>query len=720
MVQIIEEDSPGGRLGSAVGSGLSAGIQALVENRLERLKNSKHGEYLSRLAKAQGLSDEDAANLINAPEPYQKAFQKQAEKDEYVLENYLSQLRGTDKEEPQTDRKASFREAGKEVPKEFLKGTVRGTASLPELLSQKQKLPLWALSKITGDSPEEIKKVLGPRLTGLIEGLTTPGMPGENIGPVSTETGIGALENLLGYQNKPTSGLGRGARRAGEAVGGLLGLGEIAPAAIGLGAAAGAGGQAVEEATGSPLAGFLAEIGIFSAGGLKSLLRKASKGNKSAVTKVNELVGRVQKAEPSLSNEQILRNFEEFSNAPGQSRQRQILDEQLRYYKRTPSVQKEVIGEQERLAARRPKSEKPELKAEARSKIPEAQKEVDQFKTALGKEEDKLRLAKKSKSPKSEIGELENRIDRLKTSHDLAKEELNRFKYEYRTGQEYKSPQDLKTYATNKAEAIANDIKTKTPEAITKENELDRLAQEYQGRKTIPGSERLPEQTNEKLYKALEKAYKERREEVGRLLRYARGDQETNLLKERDVLDKLIRQQRDRMLVHRRRLGLKELGETVAREGKLKGKLSDSEAAKLAKKQLGIKNESQAKEFVGQVKGMWSDIEKSINKAKTRSGKKSELNKGIKLIKKTASSLGLTLTPRRILKFLAHAFGYGSLPITGLAAAKAVSRNVRASKASKQTPEERMKYFKRLKEKGMSTTEINRIKRKEREKRRAS
>jgi len=464
------------------------------------------------------------------------------------------------------------------------------------------------------------------------------------------------------------------------------------------------------------------------------------KGDKEAVKDLSEYAKRVSKEKPSVINERVNQMYEDYAGGEEQARKARALDDQNLYAKRTKRVREEVVGEKARVEEAKAKAApkegkaptkaqlaKEELKAKAAEKFPESKAKYRQAKSELSNAKAKLRVAQKAKSPKAELAKLENSVARLESNLETVGDDLKKVAYERKAGTEYKTKKDLHTYAENEAENVREKLKSKSDSEILKDNSLEKLAQEYKSRRAIPGSEKLPNDTQIRLLDAREKAFTKRLDKVKSELKYA-GDEASKLLeREKDVLNKLIKQAQGRRLVHRRRQGLQEMGKTLERQEKLKGKLAESPSAKAAREKAfkageqKIKQEAKAsaEKFLKEMNKEYEKVAKKVAQIKNdpslpSGAKKKKISKLWSALK--TMSLGRAAAVFGIPASIVSAGSAiwkeatGEFPITTFPRlVKWGADKHRVQKALKMKRGDRLRYYRELRSRGTSAKRISQI-----------
>lgn len=298
---------------------------------------------------------------------------------------------------------------------------------------------------------------------------------------------------------------------------------------------------------------------------------------KEMANAINRVI-RAEKAPPEVKTEKITRTFKE-RGVEEPIRRQQILEDQTKYSKDVKRIHKEVAGERERISERDEKSSRKgpqaleaeaEIKRDAQKVLPEAKEQFNRIEKEVNRIKDELSVAEKKSSPSVE--HLQREVKRAETLKEFYKLKYDKARYEAKKGSKYNSPKEIKLRATNNAESLQESIKNRSVEDIVKKNSLAELAKEYKNRREIPGSETLPRDTNIKIQDEYKKAYEERLKDVEKALEVATGEKESAYKKEKDVLEKLIKNLTGKRLVHRRRQALQDIGKTIERAKKVKSK----------------------------------------------------------------------------------------------------------------------------------------------------
>ena len=536
---------------------------------------------------------------------------------------------------------SALKEVGKEALTSIPSGLAKGTVGMRDWIS---KLPESIATKLLGEKAGQFVGSLA------------------KAGPFG---GTPTLEDFEAVINRfqgetPKTPAGRITRNVGELAGGALTGGSaslLSKGALWL-LPAGILGQLAEELGFGTTGKLITEIAVLGAPALKNYMTKrssqkiygealknAAKGSEDvipeALSKAAEqeasargfsaadleknspktrkamdgILKQFSKEKPSILNERISRVFDQENLADLNVRRAQILEEQSRYANKTKRVQEEIIGERERVAREAQKksnenaetlAKKAQIRGIAQEQIPMAQQELDQATQLLNKTKDELSLAKKTGESKEVLDNLKQKIERFQAGQNIARDSLRKHHYELKSGKSYQSPSELKNNALNKAETIVEDLKNKSVSEVLKENEMNKLAKEYKNRKTIPGQEALPEDTFVRFRDAAIEAYKEKLEEVKGMLRYASGKEAEFLEKQKEAFSKLIQVNKEQRLVQRRRQGLQDIGKTLLREQKLKGKkLSTPEIEDIIKKTFNLSEEK--------MNGFFQNAEDKVN-----------------------------------------------------------------------------------------------------------
>lgn len=303
---------------------------------------------------------------------------------------------------------------------------------------------------------------------------------------------------------------------------------------------------------------------------------------------VLSLVNRVSKEKPSLETERTTRVAKEAE--PGKpAEETRVREEQVTYAKGTPRVREEIAEEKERVQEReRPKVRRAETverevqtKKQASQELPKAETDLREINKAYNVARDELSLAKKSEVSQQEINNAQKEHDRLKSLRDETVERVKGLKSELKTGEKYISEKDLQKKAYEDAENELEKAKTQSASEI-KGNILDELAEKIKGRRTVPGQEKIPEDTFARVQRIYLDQFQRKLGEVRDDLRFAdlnteRGKQ----LKNAEArLEKQIEQLKGRYEVGRRRRGLHEMGRNVEAAQKFPSRVSEKGAGK--------------------------------------------------------------------------------------------------------------------------------------------
>lgn len=656
-------------------------------------------------------------------------------------------------------RLENVKEVGKEALTSVPAGLAQGTTGFRD----------WLASLPAGVA----RKLLGEKAGQVVGALAKAGPMGYTPALEDTKTVVDRVQG-----EAPKTVAGRVTRNTGELVGNALIGGGVSPWLL----PAGAAGQLAEEAGFGTMGKLVTEFAVLGAPSVANYLAKKSsqkifqsalanaaksgeevgpeglaraleqeasvrgfsaadleKNTPQARKEMDRILKQFSKEKPSILNERINRVYSEENRAADTLRRQQILEEQSRYANKTSRVREEIVGERERLADAAKKVEneteatlakKAQIRGAAQEQIPMAQQELDEATQLLNKTKDELALAKKTGASREVLDNLKQKIERFQAGQDIARDTLRKHHHELKSGKPYQSPSELKNNALNKAETIAEDLKNKSVGEVVKENEMNKLAKEYKNRKTIPGQETLPEDTFVRIRDAAIEAYKEKLDEVKSLLRYATGKEVEALEKQKEAFTKLIQVNKEQRLVQRRRQGLQDIGKTLAREQKLKGKdLSSPEIEKIMKETFKFTEEN----IDGALKKAVDTINETTKKAFKGTGKEPSKFSTILpsfggRLKKAAQALGssfktgnlhtgiptalseLTSLPLGWAKFLTGAFVAGKGLYSGKAWINGIENFYHSQRLKSLSPQEKVLYLRQLKKDGYSAQRIKKIK----------
>jgi hypothetical protein len=366
------------------------------------------------------------------------------------------------------------------------------------------------------------------------------------------------------------------------------------------------------------------------------------KGDPGAVAEFTKVWNEVKKLSPSVLNETISRIFAE-SDLKNIARRSQILQDQLQYYKRTKYIKEEVAAEDARIAERdKPKNKQAATVAREKMIIDEAKRDLPQainrytsFSKELNKAKDNLSYMLKMRAPVESLEHVKNVIDRLRYMTEEAHEVVKGLQYQKNTAMPYKSNRELELESFNDVENLEHKIATRAPEEIVRP---DKRAQEFEGlkkKRVIPGTEMLPEDTQTRLLNSRIQAYENKLKQLKQKKMTTPLEKKGQLDKAIDVAEKLLEQNKNNLKLHLRRKALQDLGKSVARKEKLKGKLQPDkklqEIVNKAIKDPSPENIEKAQEALygkEEAKKMNDQIDETILKAdEILSGKGSDFEK---------------------------------------------------------------------------------------------
>jgi hypothetical protein len=296
---------------------------------------------------------------------------------------------------------------------------------------------------------------------------------------------------------------------------------------------------------------------------------------------VLSIVNRVSKENPSVLNERASRTAQERIDTQVPSSQAggpaTIAEEQLRYIKGTPSVKLEAQTEAERVAERdRPKVKEQEtlekessVRKSAERDLPEAQSNLTEVQRLFNETKDTLRAARKSGVSQEQLSKLELENQKLGVLKEEATERVKKLKNEFKSGRPYLTEKEIQQQAFQDVENIEEKAKTIKPGDV-KENKLDELAKKIEGRRSIPGESKLPEDTQDRIHRNYLEQYERKIKELDDQMqnRMLSEEQLKELKKTRELAQKMAELHKGRLKVGRRRKGLQQMEQTAEKAEK--------------------------------------------------------------------------------------------------------------------------------------------------------
>lgn len=441
------------------------------------------------------------------------------------------------------------------------------------------------------------------------------------------------------------------------------------------------------------------------------------------------LVNRVSMEKPSVLNERASRTAQErieteipSSKAGGPGT---IAEEQLRYIKGTPSLQFEVKEESERVQERdRPKGKTQEtleketsVRKTAERDLPEAQNNLREYQRLYNDARDTLKAARKSEVSQSQLTSLENDVNKLQLLKDEATERVAKLKNESKTGRPYLSENEIRKMAFQDVENIEEKSKTIKPEDV-KENKLDELAKKIEGRRTIPGESKIPEDTKDRIDRNYLEQYERKIKELDEQMQNRSLSEEAlkDLKQARDLAQKMADLHKGRLRVGRRRKGLQKVAKTAEKAEKFPSRVklgTESEKIKSARevfKRFDIPEEKIEKQAVEAEKVVTQEIKNNpVNTPEERKKALSPSGFITKTVQKTFKAItGLDISPFAA-KTLFTLFSPSTIGWTPRAIGLSILDLGRSVRMLPMDGREKAYYLSDLKRKGISPKRLARI-----------
>lgn len=376
--------------------------------------------------------------------------------------------------------------------------------------------------------------------------------------------------------------------------------GEVEPGDVGIAALSGAGGQLLFEKVLPWIKGLLPELNFKLPKStskqpkvkenllLDYAVKEASQngvsvqalqqGDPHAIQQFTHVLDNIKTLPPSVLNETISRSFAE-NNLHNLTRRAEILEDQLQYAKRTKYLASEIAEEEARVAKKnlpvnkRPATVEAEnaVKLAATKEMEGAVKRYTQLSKELGRARDQFSYMVKIRAPIEALEQTRSIIERLNGLNEEAHETVRALQYEKNTGKPYKTQREIDLEATNNAAALEHKVATRPELEITRPDSRAEDFEKIKGKRVIPGTETLPEDTQTKILKAHIREYEDKLRQLEARRTSVDPGHLPNLNKAIDTAQKLIEQNKNNLRLHERRKALRDVGKTVQRREKLKG-----------------------------------------------------------------------------------------------------------------------------------------------------
>lgn len=365
----------------------------------------------------------------------------------------------------------------------------------------------------------------------------------------------------------------------------------------------------------------------------------------------------------------------------------------------------------------------------AQKAVPELEKEVTRLTKSRGELADEIASFKGTDSEKKRLSALlEMKDQRLKD----AEEELFKQIYMRETGKIRPSLKDLDSQAKDAVEKLTKEAKEKPIEDLYKFNE-ERMekAKSLRKKKGAPRSEK--QDAFQRAQDVYQKAYERRLKKIDDDLilkkQILSPENKTALEKEKEALKKRIERLKSEKDIHAHELGLRELkkakmskerlspqkvskGAEDIRISKVRDKLIEGDTPEKI-----LKDSPNLKEELSKEAKKWHD---KISKAKTPQEKKRAAIKLIPSIRSlTRKWLGIEIGGSALRAIIEETTG-AKIPLTPIQLIRHISHEASVQRANNMSPEQRMKYYKRLRNRGVSSQKIRRIQRDIQKKRRSA